>query len=186
MFSILAMMVRKIRKALTDYFIYAETKKAKRERKVINLNDAQNVGILFYLDDEKKYRTVEKLINSLDEQKKKVKAIGYVPSKRYPNYYMAKLKIDVITKKNLNLYGIPKGGFVKEFINSDFDILLDINTGKYYPLIFLAGASRAKFKVGMYDKELVKIFDFMIYKKEDMSFDDFTDSMLYYLTVINK
>ena len=89
---------------------------------------------------------------------------------------MAKLKIDVFTKKHLNLFGIPKGSFVKEFITNDFDILLDLNTSKYYPLIFLAGASRARFKVGMYEKELVKIFDFMIYKKEDIYIGPYAES----------
>ena len=58
-------MVRKIRKALTDYFIYAATKKVKRKKKFINLNDAQNVGILFCLENEEKYKTIEKLIKSL-------------------------------------------------------------------------------------------------------------------------
>jgi len=178
-------MFDKLKDRFTTHLIEKEIQKQKRIKKAINLNSAKKIGILFNLNDEQVVAYVNNFINNLAESGKTVHAICYLPEKKIPEYYLAKLKVDVIQPKDLNIVGIPSTPRAKDFIKNDFDILLDMSLKDEPPLDYFAVMSRAGFKVGRYRKSMIKVFDLMIRKREDMDFKDYYKSLLQYLSKIN-
>ncbi len=178
-------MFQAIRYRVVHFLIDRALKRSVRKRAALNLNDCRHVGILFALENEEIYRKVNSLIFNLTEQHKTVSAIGLLPGNTVPNYYLAKLKIDLIGKKDINLLGVPVTDAVKRFTGQSFDILIDLSLGDHLALDYIAAVSLARFKTGPFRDDMVKVFDFMIKHPENGSFNDFYHTMFEYLTSIN-
>jgi len=178
-------MFQNLRKRIIHYFISRAIKRSGREKVATNIERAKTVGILFTLEDEKYYELVSKFIEDLSSKKKTVHALGFVPSKHIPGYFISKLKIDIFTPKDLNLFGVPVSGVIKEFINKKFDILIDLTLVDYLPIEYIASVSHAGFKAGRYREDMVKHFDFLVKKSEEMNESAYLKYFLDYLTKIN-
>lgn len=178
-------MFQNLRIRIIHYFINRELKYNGREKLPINITRAKSVGILFSLENEKYYELISKFIEDLSSQKKLVHAVGFVPSKHIPAYFIARLKIDIITPKDLNFFGVPVSVVIKDFISKKFDILIDLTLIDYLPIEYIASVSHAGFKAGRYREEMVKHFDFLVAKNEDMNESAYLKYFLDYLTKIN-
>jgi hypothetical protein len=55
---------------------------------------------------------------------------------------------NTITPKDTNWLGFPKKGFAEDFLNTEFDLLLNIALEQNLLLDYLTALSRARFKVG--------------------------------------
>lgn len=54
----------------------------------------------------------------------------------------------VIKKKDLNWLGLPKAGICDDFINLEFDLLMNITLKQNLVFDYITGLSRARFKTG--------------------------------------
>jgi hypothetical protein len=154
-------------------------------KKHVDFKKVRNIGVLFLLEEEVKFKQLDRLVKNLANQGKDVKMIGMFTGKILPNFFYQKLKIDIFTKKDISFLGFPKGEKVNEFIEQPFDILLDFTEDDILPMDFILGMSKAGFKAGRYRNEMVKVLDFMIKKPDDMGFDAFINSMVDYITIFN-
>jgi hypothetical protein len=178
-------MFQKFKNKILNYLIDREIIRTNHVKVATNISRARTVGILFSIDNEQYYDQVNRLIENLTNQKKLVNAIAFVPSRNVPNYFIAKMKIDVLTSKNLNFFGVPKNSFIKDFINKNYDILIDLTITDNLPLDYIATVAQARFKVGRYRKRMLKVFDFLLKKSDDMCDSDYLKYLLDYLTKIN-
>ncbi|MBW6534891.1 MAG: hypothetical protein K0B11_07780 [Mariniphaga sp.] len=60
---------------------------------------------------------------------------------------------NTITPKDTNWLGFPKKGIVEDFLNTEFDLLLNIALEQNLLLDYLTALSKARFKVGWSPKE---------------------------------
>jgi hypothetical protein len=178
-------MLQQIRRWILHFFINREIRRNIRVKKHVDFNEVQTVGVLFLLEDEKKFIQVDRIIKKLVQQGKRVKMIGYFPEKIMPSFYTQKLKIDIFTNKDTNLFGFPKSGAVKVFIERKFDLLIDFTEDDILPTDYILGMSNAGFKAGRYREDMVKVLDLMIKKPDDMSFEAFINSMIDYISILN-
>lgn len=163
-----------------------EFKNLKRVGKVKNLDEALSVGIIYRLDREDTYHLVKKYVKFLKEQEgiKKIMALGFIDEKELPADYQSKLEFDFFTRKDLSRFYKPGGTTVKNFINDDFDILIDLTNEQVIPLRYILNYSKAKFKVGNYSEENEPFYDLMINMKK-YNMVDFIDQVNHYLKIIN-
>lgn len=174
-------------KSYTGEFVLDQRiKKLKRNKRVINLNEAKAVGIVYNVSDQRVFNTIKGLVKELTTQKRQVMAIGYVDRNSIPNYCIAANSGYYFNQRDLNWYGGPKNDYIKEFINKEFDILIDLNLYDEYALRYISGLSRSKFKVGSYSKTHEKYFDMMIDFKSVSKIEEFIEQVLYYLLVLNR
>lgn len=178
-------MLHFLRSYIIHFFINRELKTLNRTKQVVNLSHAKSIGIIYALESETIYHAVNALASQITKAGGEVKIIGFLPDKLIPNYYLARLKMDIFTKKDINLLGIPRKPFVEEFIQEEFDLLIDLSAIDYLSLNYIAGCSHANFKAGRYSDKMVSIFDFMIKKPEDMDQEKFLQTMITYLQTIN-
>ncbi len=80
-----------------------------------------------------------------------------------------------------NFFYKPVSPVVKNFIDRDFDILIDLHTGNGIPFRYITALSRAKFKIGKYDKSAVRFYDFMVSTREGVILPQFIQQVNSYL-----
>jgi hypothetical protein len=165
----------------------------KREKKLVNIFSAGSVGILFELTDESVYYSIQKYFQKLQEKKIKVKALGFASNKLVTNHFLPVLSFDFFDNRQINWLYIPKAPCVQDFVDSDFDICINIASENVFPLKYIAGVSKARLKVGAYGKEmpgkkyndLTAIYDIMLLAEENHDQIAFLENIHEYLTILN-
>ena len=157
-----------------------------RFRKIVNLDAAKTVGIIYVLKDEQTYNQITRFIKLLQEKQINVKAIGYFDGNIRPIYAIEKLSLDYYDRKDLNWYAKPKGNYVTDFCKTDFDILIDVSLLDIFQTKYIAAFSKAKFKVGKDGENNKAIYDLMIDVNPKTTLDEFITLIIHYLSIINK
>ena len=93
------------------------------------------------------------------------------------------LQFDFFFLKDLNWYYKPQNYVINNFLEKDYDILINLCTSNCVPVKYLAGSSRAKFKVGKFEDNL-SVYDMMIDVKQN-SLETLIKEVKHYLNLIN-
>ena len=156
-----------------------------RQQKQTNLQTARTVALLYYLPDEATYHIAETILSKLTKMNLKVRVVCYTDLKIIPHYFVPKITQDIITAKDVNLLYQPQKPFVKEFINTDFDLLIDLSLNNYLPLLYCSALSNAGLKVGRFQEDHELFYDLMIQAGQDETLDSFAAQVIHYLSRIN-
>ncbi|MCK4569464.1 MAG: hypothetical protein KAT76_04185 [Bacteroidales bacterium] len=157
-----------------------------RNRRIFNLDEASRIGIIYYLSDEPAYRKISAYVKTLQDAGKTVKALGYVESKRLTGQFLPKLSYDFLYPSGLSWNYKPVSTAAKDFMESDYDILLDLSTEDFLPLLFITGMSKARFKAGMQSCSRSGFLDLMISLGDKDGLDELIKQIDHYLSIINK
>ncbi len=176
---------KRIRLAFAKYRFQKEIKGFQRNRKVIGIHDAKKIGVLYNATEMEDFEIVKTYVRKLLADKKEVVSLGYVDKKELPATQFAKLGLDFFSRKNLNWYMVPNSPLVENFINEEFDILINLNIGLCFPLQYISAISKAKFRVGQYDMKNTGFYDFMIHTPKNETLKHFIEQTDYYLNKIN-
>lgn len=152
----------------------------------MNMDEARTVGIVFDATDNENFDLVRKYITYLKEMKKRVKAIGFYNQKETPAMAYSKLEYDFFSLKDLNWYNFPNNIYVRNFMEDEYDILLDLNIHDSFPLKYISSLSKAKLKVGKNSEINSSIFDLMIAVDSSKGLKSFLRNIDTYLFIINK
>lgn len=177
-------MFKSFKNFLRNYFFRKDLLTCKRKVRMVTLEEATNIGVIFTMYSEEDFKVMGRFIKKLQEQGKKVKSIAFNGEKIIPPYYMQTLTQDVILMNHLSWLSFPKAPFVTEFIESPFDILFDFSLKPVFPLFYLATMSNAGFKIGMNHDNNIPFFDLMIGASDNTSVETQIESTLSYLEQI--
>jgi hypothetical protein len=156
---------------------------ANRTRGVYNFNTAKTVGIILNANSQYTFEAAREFMKYIQGFDTKVNSIGFVDSQEVLNFYSRQIGMDYFSKKNLNWYGKPKNPKVQEFIQQEFDILIDLSLNDYFPIQYIAAASNAKFKIGRFRNER-SCYDLMIDISNDKKLDFYIDQIKHYLSIL--
>ncbi len=156
-----------------------------REKKMINLNKATSVGILYEMKDVDTYYMIHDYIGKLQKMKTQVKALGYSKNDQITKQFLPILSFDFIYGKQINWYGKPRAKCAEDFMLTEFDICINIASSKIYPLKYISASSKAKLKAGPYSKEDEAIYDIMIHPQKKHDQKEFLSNIHEYLTLLN-
>jgi hypothetical protein len=157
-----------------------EIKKLNRKNHSISLSNAKNIGVLINIQNQSQLSEAEDFAKSLIQQNKKVKLLAFISDK---SLKLSSSIIDIITIEDVEWNFIPKKDKVVNFVNNEFDILLNLCTEICFPLVYITAVSKSFFKVGAYDKRNSLFFDFML-QTPQQSILGFTTELKYYLEKI--
>jgi hypothetical protein len=148
--------------------------------------DIKTVGMLFDASDPEDFELVKRYVVYLREHGKKVKVIGFFSEKNIPSLTYSKLEYDFFSLKELNWMGKPTSHIIDNFINEEYDLMIDLNIHDHFPLKYISSLSKAKFKVGKYKEEDSVIFDMMIDSDNTQKLKYFLRQVDTYITMLNK
>lgn len=155
-------------KAVEDIKIYfgkralsSKLKNVRRQVKTCSLSDAVKIGILFNATHVVSFEIVKELVKNISTKSNSIEVLGYVDSKQLVDHYLYRKGFEFFTRNQLNWYYKPIEESVNRFIEMEFDLLLDLSLDDPFPLQYILGCSKAKFKAGRYSKDQ-EYLDFMI------------------------
>lgn len=179
-------MKKKIKSKIANYLFLREFGAHNRQHKVMSFMQARTIGIIYNSTHEKDFETIKRYVKELREvHKKDVLALGYYDKKELPHDRFSKLGLDFFTRKSLNWHFRPIAPIVKNFMDKDFDVLIDLHTGNSSPFRYVIAMTKAKFKIGRYDRISGAFYDFMISVDPSITLPVFIQQINHYLNMIN-
>ena len=177
-------MFENIRRKIGQYYFNKERVKHTQSHGMVNLPQARRVGILYTLEDIPDYDKVSEFVAELQLEHKEVKALGFVKSKNLIQRFLPKLSYDFFSRKDVTWFYRPIHQTVKDFMNKEFDLLIDLSLADSYPLKYISGLSKAICRVGRFSEGNSSFYDLMIDPKPAVTFDEYLSQIRHYLTVI--
>lgn len=151
-----------------------------------NFSNIKTIGILFEASNPEDFELIKRYVVYLREHGKKVKVIGFFSTKNIPSLTYSKLEYDFFSPKEIDWLNRPATHIASNFINEEYDLLIDLNIHDHFPLRYIAALSKAKFKVGKYKEKDETIFDMMIDSDNTQKLKYFLRQVDTYITMLNK
>ncbi len=145
-------LIDKLKRFAGNYFLSKTLAGLQREKRMTGIYSASSVAILFELTDESVYQEVHRYLQGLQEKKIRVKALGFASDKVAATHFLPVLTFDLFSNKNLNWFRIPKTAMIRDFADSEFDILINLASEQVFPLKYIAASSKARLKAGSYSE----------------------------------
>ena len=177
--------IEDLKQKVGKWVFQRELKTNTRTKHICNLNRAKSIGILYDATLEDQIKVVQPFVSYFFDLKKEVKALGFVNSDRLSYCHNPKLQYDFFYKKDLNWYYKPQNYIIDNFINKEYDILINLCDSSVIPIKYLVASSIAHFKIGIYEEDY-EIYDLMISLKEDRSIKKLMQEIKHYINLINK
>jgi hypothetical protein len=164
------------------------SRKVARMKRKISFSDfgkVKNIGVVWDASKPLQFASLSKFHQKMQETKIDVKIFGYFPGKNLPDQYTAIRYLTCIKKDEINSFYHPDSSETSSFILNPFDILIDINFEKQFPLQYVTSLSKASLKVGLFDQETIDSpFDLMIQVKNPVDIDGYLAHVIHYLEMI--
>ncbi len=151
------------------------------KRTIVNLNDAQSIGIIYDSSDPDHDIAVTKLAEMLRSKGKTIEIIAYINDKKVDH----KGDITIFNPKTVNWYGIPLDERVEAFCKKPFDLLICAILKESRPLEYIAYLSKAKYRVGPFDQQKTYCYDLMIEMGDKTDLNYLLQQMVHFLENIN-
>ena len=178
-------MFNNIRIKIGRHYFKKEQSRTDRRCQMINLQDAKRIGILYTLDEVPDYDRISEFVSKLQGNHKEVKALGFVNNKNLIQRFLPKISYDFFSNRDLTWFYKPIHTQVRDFIEKEFDLLIDLSQNDSFPLKYISGLSRALLRVGKFSEENTAYYDLMIDMKPTMTSEDYLGQIQHYLTIIN-
>jgi hypothetical protein len=178
-------MFAKFRTRIGRYYLKKEQARSGRRCRMTNLGDAKRIGILYTLDDVPDYERIAAFVSQLQSENKEVKALGFVKNRNLLQRFLPKLSYDFFSKRDLTWFYKPVHKQVRDFVEKEFDLLIDLSLQDSFPLKYISGLSRALCRVGKFSENNLDFYDLMFELKPSMTSEDYIGQVHHYLTIIN-
>ena len=146
-------------------------------RQPITLESAALIGIIFNASHYEEMLAAIEYSKKLDGFKKNIKLMGFVNEKKATSSF----PFPFFTKSDLNWLKRPNCSQVDTFINVEFDILINLSTEVLPPLEVIAGASKAKFRIGPFIEKSQMSYDWMIHCDAECNLENYLKQVSFYL-----
>jgi len=137
-------------KKIRNFFLGKHIQKNKflRNKVLTSIERAKSIGIICNITDEQSYKDIFALFTKLQINDRPVWLMGYIDEKNVPFYCLQQLSADYFCKKNLTWYGAPNFVQMSDFLQKEFDLLIDFTKTAFAPVRYMLALSHAKFIVG--------------------------------------
>lgn len=150
-------------------------------RKSKSFDELKTIGILFVGGDHENQRFIEQYAESLRKKGKQVRLLAYFDDKVDYNT----LGFQFFNKNHLKWNFVPKSETVNHFLETPFDLLIDLQPGGVLPLEYIASLCRASFRIGR-NTEHLNCYDLMIDTHHNKDLAYFIGQVNFFLKILNR
>lgn len=160
--------------------------KQKRVRFKGNISNAKTIGIVWDASNPDDFTVLSQFHQKMAERNIDVKILGYFPGKNLPDKLTAIRYLTCLKKDEINITYRPDSREADKFINTHFDILIEINFKDIFPLRYISYLSLAGFRVGIFDSRSANSpFDLMMEFNKTTDIGTYLFQVIHYLEMIN-
>ena len=127
-------------KTLSSRINHVQNFSIKNVRTIIVLFDATLVADV---------ELIKKLIDYYTQEGKVIKAIGYINQKEFEPILLPKSSFELFCLREVNFDFTPKTNWHTQFVNYNYDLIINTDANNLAPLNYLYAHSTAKFKLGV-------------------------------------
>jgi hypothetical protein len=158
----------------------------KRKKSFTNFENVKRMGLVWDASIQDDFSKLSDFFQKMNNRNIVVDILGYFPGKELPDRYTAVRYLKCFKREDLNFFFTPVANETVEFINTPYDILIDLNFKKLFPLNYVTSLSSAKFKIGLFEADEDKSpFDLMMEIKNYSDIENYITQVIYYLEMIN-
>ncbi len=157
-------------------------KSLKRKRQVVSYDRARSIAILFAAGENGLPPFLKRLIQLFKSDGKVAVAIGYTCD--VADTAKVTEDIQLCNRKDFFWHAKPKAAFLNDFVNREYDILIDLTASGIMQMKLLAAASKAKYKTGAHHPDFLAIFDLNIKVNDDCGDEEMANHIVHYLKLI--
>lgn len=164
------------------------SKKVARNKRQVHYSAFRNVksiGIVWDASKPVEFASLSRFHQKMQDIKIDVTVFGYFPGKNLPDQYTAIRYLTCIRKDEIKYFYNPDSAETRSFINKPFDVLIEINFDKHFPLSYVTSLSKARFKVGLFLNETpLSPFDLMMEIQNPVDIEGYLTQIIRYLEMI--
>ncbi len=177
--------IRNLKEGIWFWFLKRAHSKLRRNKKLLGYGQARSFGIIYDATSEKNYRQITLLVKDLQQDQRKVKTLGYVTQKKMPEHCFPKLTFEFCNAKSFSWNQQPVAQNVKDFISTNYDVLVDLTPSNFHHVKYLCAISQARMKTGRFADKYVDVYDLMLQVDDSSTIEETIGHVLYYLKMIN-
>ena len=160
--------------------------KVNRRPYYTNFRSVKSMGLVWDASRPEEFMLLSRFHQKMSEHNIEFRILGLFPGKVLPNQFTAVRYLTCLRKNEIDFFYRPDSKDATVFIEKQFDVLIDINFQKLFPLVYITTLSRARFKVGLADAEPEKSpFDLMLSINKPVNIENYLEQIILYLDMIN-
>jgi len=164
-------------------------KKFRRMKRITfrsNISNAKSMGMVWDATKPDNFAVLSRFHQKMLERNIDLQIIGYYPGKELPDRITAIRYLICLKQQDLNYFYKPVSSEAEQFLSKSFDILIDLNFKKVFPLEYITSLSNAGFKVGIYSNDYQdNPFDLMMEVGVTTDIEEYLNQVIHYLEMIN-
>ncbi len=177
---------RRLRVRAGSSILSGKLARFKRKPHYTNFYHIKTICLVWDASNPEDFIILTRFQQKMAELSKEVTIFGYYPLNGFPNQYTAIRHLTCLKKKEVNFFYLPVNKESESFVKTKFDVLIDINFKKHFPLVYITSLSQAGLKVGLTcAKPITSPLDVMISMKSPVNIERFLEHVLFYLEMIN-
>jgi hypothetical protein len=177
--------LRKVRSNITRRKLHKKFPPKSVERKIFDFETASTAGILYHVSDSETELALNEFTAFLKQRNISVTTLGYFHGKNLPQDIKTWKDIRFITRKDCDWLRIPNPGVARDFVEKEFDLLINCSMRRFRVLDHLVQCSAAACKIGP-DSSSTGLFDITIRVSGDNQVRFFLENLKRYLPLINR
>jgi hypothetical protein len=170
---------------ILKYLIRLHQKKIKRNSNGVNYRNAVKIAILSESQTIDTSQYIIEFISGIRKDGKEITTLEYLNNSIKLSVKSWKQTQFYLHKKNLNFLNLPKKEPLREFLEKEFDIVINLCISDNIYLHYMIAIANAKLKIGPYNPEFESCYDLMINTNEETEINSFVSTVDTYLKMIN-
>jgi hypothetical protein len=155
-------LIEDIKNYIGRWQLNREIRQKKKNPKMLSLARAQHIGIVYNAESKENEQAINQYANELRAEGKKVFMLGYVDQKQLPHTKKFLLNSEFFWHEKLNSLNLPVKGKIGQFLQLEFDLLLNLYNEPLLPMQAIAAYSKAKYRVGANIEGSLNYYDAVI------------------------
>jgi hypothetical protein len=151
----------------------------------INYKNSKKIALLYKTEIIDTLPEIIEFTNKVRHDNKELYILEYLPKSNKNTFKIWKQTHFYLLKKNFNFLNIPKKNDISDFTGKQYDILINLSIDDDLNLHYISSLCKANIKIGMYNPNYSKIYDFMIDTKEIFDQHSLIKQITKYLSMIN-
>ncbi len=159
-------------------------KKGRSARSMPSFSSIVEIGIVYNAGKAIQETQVNQIAELLRKDGKKVFTLGFIDAKQLPEKHRFNLSSGYYWKETLTNYNLPDRQKLSSFLNTEFDLLMNLFFEQELPLQAISALSKSKFSMGANISGALPYNDFLIDTGEQKEISNLGMQMIHYLKVI--
>lgn len=174
-----------IRQFIGRKIMISRTSRLRRNKRFNNLHNAHKIALVWSAENEDDLAIINNFYREMQKREVQTDIICYYPGHILPDNLTALRHINCFKLSDLNYIYIPVSPGIIEFINTPYEILIDINFENHFPLQWITALSVAELKIGTVDAGNSYLMDMTFDLNEKKETAYYLDQVKRYLEMIN-